>query len=295
MFEKALIFGLYSVTPVHAGSGAELSVIDLPIQRERHTGFPTIWGQSLKGVFRRAYYEKLNGSEKTEVIFGPPTDRAHEHAGSISVGDAKILLFPVRSLKGVFAYVTCPVVLERFNRDRELVGLSKISFDILSEESKAVVSKNSDVVVDGRVIVEDLSLKAEEKDLSKLIEAINEVSPIEIKGEKIVIVHDDVFRNLVQMATEIVARVRISSETGTVEKGALWYEEYLPSDTLLYSVVAIGKPRKTIEGLKTADDVVNELKEFDGFFLQIGGNETIGKGFVKLKVIGYEVSGARES
>ena len=102
MFEKALILGLYSVTPVHAGSGAELSVIDLPIQRERHTGFPVIWGQSLKGVLRRAYEKSENGV-KTEVIFGPSTERAHDHAGAVSVGDAKILLFPVRSLKGVFA------------------------------------------------------------------------------------------------------------------------------------------------------------------------------------------------
>ena len=123
MFEKALILGLYSVTPVHAGSGAELSVIDLPIQRERHTGFPVIWGQSLKGVLRRAYEKSENGV-KTEVIFGPSTERAHDHAGAVSVGDAKILLFPVRSLKGVFAYVMCPIVLERFKRDLELAGMN---------------------------------------------------------------------------------------------------------------------------------------------------------------------------
>ena len=120
VFEKALILGLYSVTPVHAGSGAELSVIDLPIQRERHTGFPVIWGQSLKGVLRRVYerFDDSQDKEKTKVIFGPDTDKAHEHAGAISVGDAKVLLFPVRSLKGVFAYVTCPLVLERFESSR---------------------------------------------------------------------------------------------------------------------------------------------------------------------------------
>ena len=286
MFEKALIFGLYSITPVHAGSGAELSVIDLPIQRERHTGYPVIWGQSLKGVLRRAY-EKLNGSEKTEVIFGPSpeTGGASERAGSISVGDAKILLFPVRSLKGVFAYVTCPMVLERFNRDRELVGLSKISFDFLLEESKAVVSKNSDIVVNERAIIEDLSLRAEGKDLSDLLKAINEVSPVEIKEGKVAVVHDNVFRNLVQIATEIVARIKINAETGTVERGALWYEEYLPSDTLLYSVIAIGKPRKSLNDLKNSDDIFDKLKKFDNTFLQIGGNETVGKGFVKVKVM----------
>jgi len=126
VFEKALILGLYSVTPVHAGSGAELSVVDLPIQRERHTQFPVIWGQSLKGVLRRAYEKTDNtDKEKTRVIFGPDTNNASDHAGAISVGDAKILLFPVRSLKGVFAYVTCPLVLERFVEDVEF--MSKIN------------------------------------------------------------------------------------------------------------------------------------------------------------------------
>ncbi len=169
MFEKALILGLYSVTSVHAGSGAELSVIDLPIQRERHTGFPVIWGQSLKGVLRSTYKSielnekvnnktlrekleedlkefekkiketkneeqrkelerkkseiesKLKSPPKTTAIFGPETDKASEHAGAISVGDAKILLFPVRSLKGVFAYVTCPLILERFVEDAKFM------------------------------------------------------------------------------------------------------------------------------------------------------------------------------
>jgi len=311
MFEKALILGLYSVTPVHAGSGAELSVIDLPIQRERHTGFPIIWGQSLKGVLRRAYadFERkqlkeqieketdsnkkkelekaLDELPKTNVIFGPPTDRAHEHAGSISVGDAKILLFPVRSLKGVFAYVTCPMVLERLKRDLELVG-KNLDFDISLSESKAVVSENSSIIVDGNVVIEDIVLSAEEKDLSNLMKTIKAISPIEIDEGRVAIVHDNVFSSLVQMATEIVARIKISSETGTVETGALWYEEYLPSDTLLYSVIAIGKPRRDIDKLSTADDIVRELKVFNGRFIQVGGNETVGKGFVKLRVTEYE-------
>ena len=37
--------------------------------------------------------------------------------------DARLLAFPVRSLKGVFAWVTCPAVLERFHRDLQLARL----------------------------------------------------------------------------------------------------------------------------------------------------------------------------
>lgn len=337
MFEKALILGLYSVTPVHAGSGAELSVIDLPIQRERHTGFPVIWGQSLKGVLRSYFrrlelgekvednktlkekleedlkelerriketnneeqrkelerkkseiINKLQSPPKTEVIFGPSTERAHEHAGAVSVGDAKILLFPVRSLKGVFAYVTCPIVLERFKRDLKLVGMNN-EFTVPSlNPEEAVVSENTALEVNEKIIVEDLALTAKKQNISEIVKAILKISPVSIDENRIAIVHDDVFSMIVRITTEIVARVRISAETGTVETGALWYEEYLPSDALMYSVIAIAEPRRKVNGLSSANDIAEEFKRFNGRFVQVGGNETIGKGFVKLKVIGDE-------
>ena len=39
MFTKAKPFLLYAVSSVHAGSGGEVGLVDLPIQREQHTGF----------------------------------------------------------------------------------------------------------------------------------------------------------------------------------------------------------------------------------------------------------------
>lgn len=322
MIERALILGLYSVTPVHVGSGAELSVVDLPIQRERHTGFPVTWGQSLKGVlrgsFRRLelsgklkinskswedvarklygekaddYIKKVKNGKRdpplTEIIFGPSTEAASEHAGAISIGDAKVLLFPVRSLKGVFAYVTCPLVLERLKRDLELIG-KKLNYNIGLIADRALVSENSSITVDDNVVIEDIVLKAENRDLSQLMSVIGEISPIEIDESRVTIIPNDVFTNLVQTATEIVARVKINAERGTVETRALWYEEYLPSDTLLYSVIAVGKPKREIDGLSTADGLIQELEAFDGKFIQVGGNETVGKGFVKLKVWSVE-------
>ncbi|WP_297458238.1 type III-B CRISPR module RAMP protein Cmr4, partial [Thermococcus sp.] len=131
MYSKKLVLGIYTISPVHAGSGSETSVIDLPIQREKHTGFPVIWGQSLKGVLRHAFEDGGMDLEVIYSIFGPDVDelRKNAYAGAISVGDAKILLFPVRSAKGVFAYVTSPLVLERFKRDMELAG-KEVNFDV---------------------------------------------------------------------------------------------------------------------------------------------------------------------
>ena len=49
MYKMANPFFLVVETPLHVGSGTELGIIDLPIQRERHTGFPKIEASGLKG------------------------------------------------------------------------------------------------------------------------------------------------------------------------------------------------------------------------------------------------------
>jgi len=343
VFEKALILGLYSITPVHAGSGAELSVIDLPIQREKHTGFPVIWGQSLKGVLRRAY-EGLDDSQskqKTEIIFGPPTDRASEHAGAISVGDAKVLLFPVRSLKGVFAYVTCPLVLDRFIEDIEFIKslngnlminintdnfkneLDKLRNDLNNQKTTSAIVFSDELMINNKnIVLEDIIFIAKNAneyknyDELKIIPEIilnilgnknnqsdNQPKILNKLQSKLVIVPDDVFKAFVTMTTEIIARVKINAKSGTVESGGLWYEEYLPSDCILYSMIAVGKPRipdkndeernknekriLQVFNAQTLDDALNKIIEDlskINLYIQIGGNETVGKGFVKTAV-----------
>ncbi len=352
MYSKKLVLGIYTISPVHAGSGSETSVIDLPIQREKHTGFPLIWGQSLKGVLRSAFKEEeLKGKwkeyagdyiravlsrgdrtlsdekvkeelekyikkvkdnkrdpPKTEIIFGPTTSNASDHAGAISVGDAKILLFPVRSARGVFAYVTSPLVLERFKRDMELAG-KKVDFEVPKLEKGAMVSGNTVKITindkegdkengnkkdrKDRVVLEEVVLEVESDSrdqLQEIVKAIKEILPEGIKKEdvkkRLVIVPDEVFSAFVRMNTEIVARITINSTTGTVEN--LWYEEFLPSDTVLYSIIAVREPRGG--SLKSAEEVSEKLTEFFSMnpYLQVGGDETVGKGFVMVKLTSVE-------
>jgi len=289
MYPERLVLGIYAVTPVHAGSGAEVSVIDLPIQRARHTGFPVIWGQSLKGVLRSAFKESGEPEEVIKAIFGPePGEKAHEHAGAIAVGDAKVLLFPVRSAKGVFAYVTSPLVLKRFKEDMELAG-EDVGFDVPEpRENEAVISRNSALNLNNNVVLEDVALEARRQDLNAIVNELKKLLPGDVDLEKrLVIVHDDVFTAFAKLATEVVARVAIDPSKGTVRQGGLWYEEFLPRDTLLYTTVAIGNPRvKGIEGLKTAEEVKGRLKAFleSKKYLQVGGDETVGKGFVRVAV-----------
>lgn len=103
---------------IHAGAGQEVGTVDLPIQRERVTNFPVVRSSSLKGALRQAATEKK--MPDIDAVFGP---EKCDHAGAVSVGDARLLLFPMRSLKGTFALVTCPFVLERLKRDLDDSGL----------------------------------------------------------------------------------------------------------------------------------------------------------------------------
>lgn len=340
MYEEKVVIGIYTLTPLHAGSGSEISVIDLPIQRERHTGFPIVWGQSLKGALRSAFREyelsqktengktleqelkekikkieeelkmadlsknkkddlkrkkkelemALKSPPKTTVIFGPPTDNASAHAGAIAVGDAKVLLFPVRSARGVFAYVTCPLVLKRFKQDMELVGKNFEGVEIPepSNNNAFVPTESALLISNEKIVLEEVSLTVNKIDLSGLASAISQVIPI---GEdkllkRLAIVPDDVFSAFVKLSTEVVARIVINSGTGTTEN--LWYEEFLPRDTVMYSVIAIGKPRK--EGADNIDIKQTLNNVFNNSFIQLGGDETVGKGFVKIKISDVEKS-----
>ena len=129
---KRHLLTLYTRTPLHVGSGTSVDVVDLPIMRERITGFPVIPASSLKGVLLQSAREKWGDpGEKTpppeaRLLFGTADEeRRNErgeterfsYAGCVQILEAKLLAFPVRSLAGCFAWLTCPSVLRRFQRD----------------------------------------------------------------------------------------------------------------------------------------------------------------------------------
>src|SRR2546428_12600372 len=103
MITNTKMLYLYVETPLHAGVGSGLSSIDLPIQRERTTQYPMIQGSGIKGKLRSAAYAATEGEKPTwtkdevTTVFGPEKEGS-EHAGALIAGDARILLFPVRSL-----------------------------------------------------------------------------------------------------------------------------------------------------------------------------------------------------
>lgn len=302
MFETRLL-AMLAETPVHAGTGAELGAVDLPIQRERHTRFPTIHGSGIKGVLRD-FSERLNGKDAnsiTTALFGspPPEGPGGEslEAGSLVVSDARLLLLPVRSVGHPFAWVTSPLLLHRFLRDAlqcrpadsKLTDAIKEAAEV--PRDKAVVTSDFPLPA---AMIEEIELGVEKKNLDKLCDVLREVLPQgdemrywhDLLRKNLVIAPDDVFADLAIHGTEVVTRVRLTKEK-TVKEGALWTEEYLPADALLYSVLGLEKERLRLNlekfGLApTAGwEWVEELIQKNAVG-QFGGKETIGRGFLRL-------------
>ncbi|MCI0427401.1 MAG: type III-B CRISPR module RAMP protein Cmr4, partial [Nitrospiraceae bacterium] len=312
------------------------------IQRERHTQWPVIPGSALKGILRNAcrekamanypdeYEELQENGQKTRLLkrsrrrvaneddpllvaaFGPgKVDESSAHAGAISLTDARILAFPVRSLRGVFAWVTCSAVLERLNRDLALSGQPplKLSFSLGKEE--AVCPGTSPLLVDGnKLVLEEFEFtqtkKAEdapcednpEKKTTKTIadwiaaRAVSDDATAKRIASHLVVLHNDDFTHFVRHATEIVARIGLDYERKTVRTGALFYQEFLPAETLFYSVVLANASRNANLAKKAGeilDYVGGRVKEVP--VLQIGGDETTGKGICGVRLFDGKAGG----
>jgi CRISPR-associated protein Cmr4 len=296
MFDRAAILFLYTETPLHAGSGTSLGIVDLPIQRERTTGYPMIQASGLKGCLRDVVSDD---PQKVEIVFGPDTRRASDHAGALSVGDARILLFPVRSLMGVFAWVTSQNVLARFKREALMAGLS-VDWNPIgpTDDGTAFVADGSILKANGKVVLEEFAFTAQKKDSVQTIARWLKDNALPAEGEyaywqdtlekRLVILPENAFRDFVQLSTEVIARVRIDDTKKTVERGALWTEEHLPSETLLYATLFASKPRvqNPPSDLQDAAAVLNFVKNaVDGKRLQLGGDATVGRGIVKARVV----------
>lgn len=290
MTQTNAILGLLAQTSIHAGTGSTTGVIDLPIQREGHNGYPCIFGSSMKGALRtraEAQYGKDNNSVK--CVFGPDTNSAGDYAGAIMVSDARLLLLPIRSLTSQFKWVTCPAVLKRYQNDVERFGQKLVMGEIPQKltESSALVSMQA---IAGSLFLEEYRFTANQYDLSKIINALAKLmGTVDTEAalqEQLVIVSDDMFAHLCQHATPVNAHIAIDSATKTVVGGALWYEETLPPETLLY--VGLSATKARANGAEMPADAI--LSAVTGLFidkpwLQVGGNETVGMGWCTVKVL----------
>lgn len=277
---KTAILGLHAETSIHAGAGSALDVIDLPIQREAHSNWPCVFGSAVKGALRAA----AGKGENTNLVFGLENANADAYAGALLVGDARLLLLPVRSLTSHFKWITCPAALQRYQRDAERMG-KPLDFVVpkIAGEMQALAT------IAGEVFLEEYRFGVKAENLQDIISALAQLSSVagfaEALQKQLLILSDDDFTFLVKHAVPVTPHIAINSETKAVKTGALWYEETLPPETLLYVCLAANDARKK-DSVLAADAVLQTVQNMFSSkpYLQLGGNETVGMGWCSVKV-----------
>lgn len=316
-YEKKIYFGM-AIDPVHIGTGGyTLGRVDNPTVRE--FGLPKIPGTSIEGT-TRAYtaiqFNQLACASKEEhktkcpkrnvncpicTSFGYTeselVDKPKSLQGLALFSDAKILFFPVSSLIGPI-WITCPNGLKELNVDQNIwQDFDEGEFCIVSESMKPKLEnvgylnfgwlllqlkKDNSQIVTHSITSETMF----EVDDSKLRFRDREFDKKEI-FDRLVIVSDSVFSQIVNSNLEIRTSVSIDPTTGTAEDSALFTYEAIPRTTIFYFGVVYQKPEHF--GLDSSlNDIVSTVET--GFslleFLGVGGMGT--RGFGKFRVFGLD-------
>jgi len=282
-------FLLMTLDPVHIGTGGyRLGRVDLSIAREPGTNLPKIPGTSIAGA-ARSYaamrYEKIQcagqgGSNQPHCgqptcpicyTFGSVRGTAGGNAGTISISDARLLLFPVHSMAGP-VWVTSPSTLADFGIAGQQVSENMAKWSGITRQNRLnlgwlMLEKENDwSVPDGKLEV-----------------------PQDVKN-RIVLVSDKLFSHIVNSNLEVRTSVSIDPRTGAAAEGALFTYEALPRATWLWLDVVEDDYRKQfpVDDPKAQEfhhqrplDVVRaglQLAEYLG----IGGMGTRGFGRIKI-------------
>ena len=274
-------FLLHALSALHVGTGQSVGTVDLPIARAKSSNLPLVPGSAIKGVLRDEI--TLNDADK-KTLFGPESTKAdvETHAGAIAVGDANLLILPIRSFAGTVAFATCPFILKHYARDMAL----KETIPVPATDT-ANIGTTSDLKIGNKIALEDLDITANnnadtQKWASKIATALypTDSSWQAEFTKRFVILPDNIFSFLADTATEVRMRISIDRNTRIVKEGALWSEENLPAESVLWGVIGVSKSRD-----KTNDKKAEELSKLlptGETHLQIGGKHTVGRGLCRM-------------
>jgi len=266
----ATIVAVETITPLHVGAGAGRGEIDLPVARDCF-GLPFIPASGLKGALRDEFREN---TELQNQIFG-----SKNSMGKIAIQDAYLLAVPARSLRGVWALITSPLLLRRLKMLAEVADQKDLQKELNTliqtevGEDKILISEEGKdkLAIDGKIVLnEDFELEAVSD--SKVGEFGSKFSPDE--RWRLCIVNDNLIGEIANTSLLRRARVALDDETKIVREGGLWEEEDVPPHSFFASLFCFQGGE---EELKKA------LEEKMNTYLILGGHETLGRGLVRLR------------
>ncbi len=230
---KRFIF--MTLDPVHIGTGGyRLGRVDNSIARELGTNLPKIPGTSLSGA-ARSYaamrYEKPGcagqgehcGDAKCPICytFGSIRGANGGNAGTISLADAHLLLFPVHSMAGP-VWVTTQARMKEAGFDVQVPDLSREQF------ATSLVDWNRPLNL-GWLLLDHSTAK-----VSVPPPDGQSILPWQDVAERLVLVDDGLFSQIINSNLEVRTSVSIDPVTGAAKDGALFTYEAIPRAAFLW-------------------------------------------------------------
>lgn len=255
---------LYLLSPLHTGGTTQEGNL-LGIARESHTDLPYIPSSTIRGRMRAE-----TPDDKRTLLWGNTIDDVtggtddNLKQGTLWVGDGSILWLPVPSLSHGVVWVSCPLLLQRWQ-------LLQGNVAEVPEYSTNLKSGQSVYLKDA--ILKDANLR-QWNEWEAFIPKADETNSI----KRVVVLPDRHCATLIQMS--LWRQVKVKLDAHKTVDGGFRYEEAIPPDTLMYF------PWGEVKTAKSNGSAQSTQEEFKALFtksdvLQIGGQESLGRGFVQ--------------
>ncbi|MBD2580121.1 type III-B CRISPR module RAMP protein Cmr4 [Oscillatoria sp. FACHB-1406] len=287
---KNFLTYLYLLSPLHTGGTAQEGNV-VGIAREAHTNFPYLPSSSTRGKLRAEVDfdpqdpdAEIKARIRRIQLFGPDlkdlqdsgfleyyemeTDRklAQLEQGSIWIGDASILWLPVPSISHGVIWISCPLLLQRWTRQRYGKQIN------VEEYSSNLPNKGTLYLKDATIPGNKLVPFPDGKTWNDFVPNSTEMSI-----NSVLVVPNRYCETLIEMSLWRQVKVKLN-EYKVVTDGSFRYEEAIPPDTLMYFPWGeLSKPQNN--GFQPLENFKTLLAEHQ--IIQFGGQESLGRGFVR--------------
>lgn len=250
---------LYLLSPLHTGGTTQEGNL-LGIARESHTTFPYAPSSTIRGRLRASF---TNLKVKYQ-LFGNEIESGEALTqGDLWIGDGSILWLPIPSLSHGVIWISCPLLLQRWARFQQPTLTPPTANQTNLDVSKPVYLKDA-IFKPG-----DLQFWENWQDWIPQHATANSIT-------RVMVLSDRDCATLIQMGLWRQVKVKLDKHK-TVE-GGFRYEEAIPPDTLMFFPWGT-----TTQANGTAEHSRTQLQEHltQQEILQIGGQESLGRGFVQ--------------
>lgn len=249
---------LYLLAPLHTGGTTQEGNL-LGIARESHTNFPYIPSSTIRGRLRASVEDEA----LKESLFGTDLSNGDLLQGSIWIGDGSLLWIPIPSLSHGVIWVSCPLLLNRYARVSGKTATVEPYFCSFRKDNEKIYLK--DAIFEAT----DLTLWPAE-DWQDFVPKQGSSTAI----ERVLVLPDQHCATVIQMG--LWRQVKIKLDKHKTVDGGFRYEEAIPPDSLMY--FSWGTTSQSKQNDKSLDfSALLELLDI----LQIGGQESLGRGFVQ--------------